>query len=452
MPGQIRLARVRMNHQEEGDVSWWCEMQVFSLDDHATSELPDYTAISYTWGNRKDLIVCYICSPSGLLYACPLTESAGDAIRSISAHVDLPSIFIWIDQVCIDQENPEEKATQVSLMKKIYERAGNIIVWLGPESDNSHLVIEKIREVSAFPNDGKQIPWAQYREVADSDDFQKDASLWEAMWKFLTREWFSRAWVLQEATANPGRTFFFCGEDYVHWHELNLFYAFLQSVSNSKWLAGMEFQGNLRFLWPDIPIERFMRFQAHRVNFPKGWPFLTLLEQVRSARASDPRDKLFPFIQFASDVERTVPHFKVDYLKPLADVLVDFVLWYLNSHRDLKFLGHCGWMNHDANRVGPMDDCSSMLKTSQSQMIDTEDSIDSFTQIALNGADLPSWVPDWTLPSISKPLEQLEDFQPGKKIRKRFEACGSWRLNFGINEHKYRRYPSLNRWRLPLVC
>jgi hypothetical protein len=45
-------------------------------------------------------------------------------------------------------------------------------------------------------------------------------------------------------------------------------------------------------------------------------------------------------------------------------------------------------MNPDANRVGPMDDCSSKLKISHSQVIDIEDSIDSFTQIALNGADL----------------------------------------------------------------
>jgi hypothetical protein len=45
-------------------------------------------------------------------------------------------------------------------------------------------------------------------------------------------------------------------------------------------------------------------------------------------------------------------------------------------------------MNPDANRVGPMDDYSSMLRISQSQIVHTEDSIDSFTQVALNEADL----------------------------------------------------------------
>jgi len=41
---------------------------------------------------------------------------------------------IWVDALCIDQNNLEEKAYQIELMHKIYAQAQHVVIWLGPES------------------------------------------------------------------------------------------------------------------------------------------------------------------------------------------------------------------------------------------------------------------------------------------------------------------------------
>lgn len=37
----------------------------------------------------------------------------------------------WVDAVCIDQNNIDEKATQILLMYQIYSRAECVLIWLG---------------------------------------------------------------------------------------------------------------------------------------------------------------------------------------------------------------------------------------------------------------------------------------------------------------------------------
>lgn len=49
---------------------------------------------------------------------------------------------LWIDAICINQENKEEREGQVRIMKSIYERASMVRVWLGPEAHSSGAGVE----------------------------------------------------------------------------------------------------------------------------------------------------------------------------------------------------------------------------------------------------------------------------------------------------------------------
>jgi hypothetical protein len=42
---------------------------------------------------------------------------------------------MWIDAVCIDQGNNEEKTQQVGIMKEIYRCATQVLIWLGKEAE-----------------------------------------------------------------------------------------------------------------------------------------------------------------------------------------------------------------------------------------------------------------------------------------------------------------------------
>jgi hypothetical protein len=51
-------------------------------------------------------------------------------------------MLLWVDAICIDQSNIEERNHQVKLMDLIYKNAKIVFMWLGEEADGSDLAME----------------------------------------------------------------------------------------------------------------------------------------------------------------------------------------------------------------------------------------------------------------------------------------------------------------------
>ncbi|KAF4835627.1 Heterokaryon incompatibility protein 6, OR allele [Colletotrichum tropicale] len=88
----------------------------------------DYETISYVWGSSSkthDMV----CNGAEMF----ITESLHGALTCMRlAYV---SRRLWVDQVCIDQDNAEEKNSQIPLMDVIYRSAGHVLVWLGHDQN-----------------------------------------------------------------------------------------------------------------------------------------------------------------------------------------------------------------------------------------------------------------------------------------------------------------------------
>ena len=68
--------------------------------------------------------------------------------------LDTAPRVLWVDAICIDQDNIPERDAQVQLMGNIYRTAGRVIVWLGPEADNSAMLPPLVDSLVAwFDND-----------------------------------------------------------------------------------------------------------------------------------------------------------------------------------------------------------------------------------------------------------------------------------------------------------
>ena len=81
---------------------------------HKLSNAPEYTALSYVWGtDSKDF-------------------RQMDNLNSCLAQIGLyrPGLW-WIDAICINQADTEEKNHQVTIMRQIYEKASRVYAWLG---------------------------------------------------------------------------------------------------------------------------------------------------------------------------------------------------------------------------------------------------------------------------------------------------------------------------------
>lgn len=112
----------------------------YALKTLSLNDPPIYKALSYTWGDinsKKSLIL------NGA--TCLITKNLDVALRHLQ-HEDSPEP-LWVDSLCINQEDNDEKSEQVQRMKSIYESASKVIVWLGPSANNSDLVMNFLAEL-----------------------------------------------------------------------------------------------------------------------------------------------------------------------------------------------------------------------------------------------------------------------------------------------------------------
>lgn len=98
-----------------------CELSTESLDD------PDlvYHGLSYAWGHHSDLSTIFVNGEP-----VTITPSLESALRH--TRQEDKSLAIWIDKLCINQEDEIEKAHQIGLMHRIFRRCSNVLIWLGP--------------------------------------------------------------------------------------------------------------------------------------------------------------------------------------------------------------------------------------------------------------------------------------------------------------------------------
>lgn len=102
------------------------------LEDYDLPLAPEFTALSYTWGpcicnsnpsNEEFRVEC-----NGELLV--VTENLFDFLECCRQD------FLWIDALCINQKDLNERAAQVSMMGKIYAAANSVIMWLGKDTSD----------------------------------------------------------------------------------------------------------------------------------------------------------------------------------------------------------------------------------------------------------------------------------------------------------------------------
>jgi hypothetical protein len=111
-----------------------CEIQDFARD-----EAPEYCALSYAWGTgeKKEIIVCSERT-------IHISTNLFLALYEIGTREELDNAWVWIDAICINQENTAEKNIQVKNMGSIFSSTSKVVVWLGPAEDDNDLAMDNI--------------------------------------------------------------------------------------------------------------------------------------------------------------------------------------------------------------------------------------------------------------------------------------------------------------------
>lgn len=176
---------------------------------HTHSSTLDFEALSYVWGSaiglRRIQVVQSVSEPvnSGHL---AVTSNLETALR----YLRLKSVArtLWIDAICINQQDLNERAAQVPRMGQIYGQARRVVAWLGPADSDVSCPLQLLERLGAqieMSNDGSLAiksgvlfqEWA--KEKLPVSDEQ-----WASLSRLLHRPWFERVWIIQEISlANP---------------------------------------------------------------------------------------------------------------------------------------------------------------------------------------------------------------------------------------------------------
>ncbi|KAN0089070.1 HET domain containing protein [Hyaloscypha variabilis] len=299
-----------------------------------------YFALSYVWG---DLTVTQNILVDGKTF--PATVNLVAALDSLSEEEGRAE-YLWVDAICINQSDNEERNAQVAMMSSIYKKAWGVIAWLGPEEDRSTEVIEIMKvlaeEIGTDVN-GVEIlsklaprPLLRKLNIETSDTSLLDLVL-PRMNDFIRllsgRSFWTRAWILQELVLAQ-ISIFLCGRTAFHYQNLE---------NIGRWASSIRFQAKPTVLSPTDWLKFQLRLGAC-LEMPMRAYYLILKndDTLRSAgphaaawevfkftwplHATDPRDKVY------SIAGLTHIGIKPDYSKPpeivyhdLAAILLDKV-------------------------------------------------------------------------------------------------------------------------------
>ncbi|KAI0157904.1 heterokaryon incompatibility protein-domain-containing protein [Hypoxylon sp. FL1284] len=218
---EIRLVRILPSND-----TIRCTLQVESL----SSDLK-YAALSYAWGDPKvtrDIIVNDEKFPATEnLYEALLQFLSNTALLSNDGDTALP---LWIDAICINQKDVNEKNHQVQLMGSIYSSATRVLSWLGvPGVERGDITIRTMRDMveAAFSGETDQVDEAGLRDFLTSqpqslrppDESEEDLPDEGAMWRdirfLFERPYWTRVWIVQEMVLaeNADTHLFVCGSE-----------------------------------------------------------------------------------------------------------------------------------------------------------------------------------------------------------------------------------------------
>jgi hypothetical protein len=356
---QTRVIRLRPGNLNEPLV---CDLVVAELITFngvgiaCESRIVEYEALSYSWGypSFTNTILC-----NGIEH--PITHHLANALRQLRFNNNLR--YLWVDAFCINQYDIDEKSRQVSIMLQIFQKAKNVLVWLGGAEGDDFRTLSSLKLLSGY-NDSEIIE--PQKQKMTSDGYQAHQILCNphrewligGVTRLLEKPWFSRTWVRQEVAAAANDITAWCGPFKISFSVLTEGIIILRRVLNAQ---GLEFHHTASGYVPRF--ECFDVLTSSNTRLPKSTvpgipqvscPTFVWLDTIIAGvkfEATDPRDRVFGLVGMlpnlamtpASQTPSVLPArgpraYPVDYMKTEKEVYTDLVKYLVNATQNLHAL------------------------------------------------------------------------------------------------------------------
>jgi hypothetical protein len=182
--------------------------------DLAAQETPQYIALSYTWHEEilpktfRPLLINgkYLNISMNLWnFLQNYRETTGERI-------------IWIDQICINQDDKDECVQQIGQMCEIYQRASMDLFWIGEPDENTEAVMDLLVSLDRLETSllASGLPRPSINALLNPIYMRSvglpeyHAPIWASLMQFISRAAFQRAWIIQEVAVSQNPALF-CG-------------------------------------------------------------------------------------------------------------------------------------------------------------------------------------------------------------------------------------------------
>ena len=253
-------------------------------------------------------------------------------------------VNVWVDALCIDQENKTEKKAQVSRMHEVYTQAENVCIWLGEGKESTPETFGFLREIL---------------DLHGLDNLVANpiptARKWALVVDLMSNRWFSRRWVIQELALSR-KACVLWGDEELEWSNfadaIALFMTKYEEIKRESLdPAGYHPTVDARALGANTIVHAttnlFRKSQEGRVQ-QRLLPLEILISSLLLAfEASEPRDTIFAVLTLAKDSQFAEsntdaimedPRISPDYDKSLLDVYADFMSYCVEKSTSLDIL------------------------------------------------------------------------------------------------------------------
>ncbi|KAF4334235.1 hypothetical protein FBEOM_11931 [Fusarium beomiforme] len=396
-------------------------------------EWGDFIALSYVWGYPKKAEG----EPPHLITVDGVAFEVGPnlffALAQLSQSLRIRQGFkVWIDAICINQADLDERSQQVARMCDIYQSAWQVVIWLGPAEHESQLALtalywlaresEREKPMENFYHEEFSIDlrpliiiWPRYKSRMKND-------VYRALFHFFTRPYWRRMWIVQEVAMGNMNTPVLCGNACISWNDLHKAVGIIAADESRfgreiletvqpRILPAWSFEfGRDRLLhertWAPERMwkihQTMTRIQNNqKIDVPStDWEELVrALNLARDALVTEEKDRVYGILGIKAIADRV--HIEPDYKLSQSAIYTNFTEKLLEK-RDLNILrlasGHGGYVpfKRTSDDLPPLARHRSIAPVLLS-MLDSVTRLQDKTPVGITCKhNLPSWAICWS--------------------------------------------------------
>lgn len=330
-----RHIRLLQFHYGAGPI-WrgWCRHGIsFSLVHVSLDEAPKYEAVSYAWGHPARFEKLPMTNGDNLR----ITKSVFEAIPYLVCRSQTG--FLWLDQVCINQDDKNERGHQVKLMKDVYRGAARTLIWLGLEDEDTGTAVQLIHDFyeqfcSVIERYGGTIAsiWLRILKTEGVSGLNRKWAGGLVLDSIAKRPWFARGWVVQELVLSKSPVFLI-GRYLLHWDPLRY------TICGFWVYSPTQIHGNCNQISKLSNIPSDFRILANDKQ-SDAVDFLRLCRLFHSCSAdfftTDPKDRVFAYLGLLN-----LHTFEPDYRQSISNVYIGFTRHVVDVLGFVDILGAC---------------------------------------------------------------------------------------------------------------